>query len=214
MSRYQVGQKVIVGFHEVGGQRAQAFVGNFYKPWEDKLVFLHLVELTCIEHHAVASVHDPEGEKKYDGYVFQDKNGHRWYNQYPHASYSQLGTDADAYFSLNTRDGYRGRTDSLHAFEDITETINRLNRGVYEFEKFRQKEPNVRMDHLGHRSWAEMKAMLDNHLTYVIKKIEKTFECAVDVQPYFAEYKDGTREQVRGHFKTKLIYPKAVAVAA
>lgn len=208
--RYQIGQKIIVGFHEIDNKPVQSFAGNMFAPWTDRLKKLHLVELTCVEHHKVGWAHDPTEEKKYDGYVFQDKNGRRWANQYPHANYGQISTDSDYYFRLETGE-YGGLTDTLYVFEDITVTIDRLSRGIRDIAEQKQEDLGPQC---GGRTPKELVAMLEHHRTYVIKKIEKTFGAKVEIKAAELGYADGRPPSVHPEIQVaELIYNNTPATA-
>jgi hypothetical protein len=211
MSRYQIGEKIVVGFHELSGQRVQAIVGNLFKPWQDKLLWLHLLELTCVEHHQVFWEYDEKKESPCDGFVFEDKHKRRWYNQYPRASYSQLSTSADWYFALSRDNGYPGRTDELHYFEDITVTIDRMTDGSQDFVKLIEGKMTLPG---GHKTtpadielWKQYQTQLLNHRTYVIKRVEKDFGVRVEIKPIVFQHKDGTGKEVPEIQKASLVYP-------
>jgi hypothetical protein len=76
-----------------------------YRPWDTchHLMNLEAVKLKCVEHHKVAWDQDPDGEAKYDGFVFEsyEKPTRRWFNQYPRASYGQVSDVADRFLYLD-----------------------------------------------------------------------------------------------------------------
>lgn len=101
--RYKLGEKLLVlGFYHnsplkapsvwstLGSVVAQPELG-----WQIKII-----ELTVTEHHKVAWDQDPDGEKKYDGFILTDSKGMVYYNQYPHASYGQTTDLADRVFKV------------------------------------------------------------------------------------------------------------------
>lgn len=103
MSRYNVGQKYLfvrTVFHCIDPDDMQAKWVRLYMPWLHKLDRVEFLILECIEHHKVAWDQDPNGEKKYDGFVFRRvggnyERGNIWCNQYPHAAYGQLDDSND-----------------------------------------------------------------------------------------------------------------------
>lgn len=121
--RYQVGQ--IVPFILIRFQEKDGYIWNrtgypvfMYHPLlrEHNVLNVTVKVLTCIEHHKVPWDQDPDGERKYDGYVFIDEDGKRWLNQYTAASYGQT---CDARDWQVTRDYAE-----FKAEHGITEAVN------------------------------------------------------------------------------------------
>lgn len=64
--------------------------------------------LTCAEHHKVADEFMPDGEKKYDGFIFKEQgNNLVWHNQFPTASYGQTSDEGNRIVStaIFSKDG-------------------------------------------------------------------------------------------------------------
>lgn len=102
MARYKVGQQIVtVGFVFADENyfvirrpyRSNMFIGLDTTPVLKTEVF----RLTVIEHHKVPG--EWSDALEYDGYILQDENGARWYNQYPYAIYGQLDDSYDRVFS-------------------------------------------------------------------------------------------------------------------
>ena len=77
--------------------------------------------LKCIEHHKVRGDYDKEDmEPQYDGFVFLDQEGIRWYNQYPRASYGQTNDAANGVVHVSDFDfaegGYKDKKLPCYGF--------------------------------------------------------------------------------------------------
>jgi hypothetical protein len=109
---------------------------SLYAPWnkDHRLLNLQIVMLKCMFHHKVAWDQDPEGEKKYDGFVFFEAPvsfnppSRRWFNQYPSASYGQLSTDADYHLYLDWK-GCGMSVKETIALEDSDKGMTELQDG-------------------------------------------------------------------------------------
>lgn len=102
-----------------------------YKPWEDELVKIEIIQLTCEEHHKVKWDYAEDVPESYtsDGYVFKDKDGRRWLNQYPSASFGQL--DDSANWKVHLKDyGDEADEGDYRSFEDVRMFLNRILRGL------------------------------------------------------------------------------------
>ena len=201
MTRYQVGQKILVSFFEISGRNMQKLVGNMFSPWDERLKYMHLVELTVEQHVKVPYEHAPEAEPKCDGFILRDKRGRVWHNQYPTASYGQLSTDADYYFNLAGEDGYPGHTDALAYFEDVTVMIDRVSRGIRDMKDLledlkrppeQRKDPMARHGHVKSASVIEgYVGFLERHRTWMVKRIEHEHKANIEIRPYLRRYTDG-----------------------
>ena len=101
-TRYTIGQEIIVvGFNYGPGKevwfnhRPFAFAGTDYP------LSIELFKLKVIEHHKVAWNVDPNGERRYDGFILSTEEGDVWHNQYPVASYGQVSDIANRRFTIN-----------------------------------------------------------------------------------------------------------------
>lgn len=123
-TRYTIGQEIIVvGFNYGTGKevwfsrRPFAFAGTDYP------LSIELFKLKVTEHHKVAWDVDPNGERRYSGFILSTEEGGVWYNQYPMASYGQVSDVADRQFTIN----YAKMTASSEFTEDqITERCEKL----------------------------------------------------------------------------------------
>lgn len=123
-----------------------------YCPWEgDKLKQILIKQLVVSEHHKVSWDQDPDGEKKYDGYVLTDKvDSSRWTNQYPRASYGQIDTSCDYRF-------YKEDADLFDYYVDGMQQLEIIHRGI---QQLKTQKPE----------WSEM---LTIHFNEVKDSIEK-----------------------------------------
>ena len=102
MARYKVGQQIVtVGFvfadENYFGVIRRPYRSNMFTGLDTTPVLkTEVIRLTVIEHHKVPG--EWSDALEYDGYVLQDENGARWYNQYPYASYGQLDDSYDRVF--------------------------------------------------------------------------------------------------------------------
>lgn len=93
MGRYTIDNEYV--FFQIKIEYGTRRFGSAYCTWlGDKIESFNTVVLTCTEEHDVAWDQDPKQEKKYKGYLFKDKDGNVWANQYPMAS-GQLDDTAD-----------------------------------------------------------------------------------------------------------------------
>lgn len=77
---------------------------GLYVPWEieQDLLDLQVVVLKCVLHEKVPSKWETNGEKKYDGFIFEyEADRTRWLNQFPRAVYGQLSDDADRILNID-----------------------------------------------------------------------------------------------------------------
>ncbi len=107
--RYQIGQKVPFIHFTVKGQYVREDMNHMVFtlpiPWENTIAATAIRHMVCVEHHKVPWDQDPDGDIKYDGFVFDDQQGHKWYNQYPRASYGQLTDTADGRIHIHPNEG-------------------------------------------------------------------------------------------------------------
>lgn len=94
MSRYIIGNEYV--FFQVKITQGTLRFGSAYCLWlGDKIDSFESIVLTCIEEHAVSNAYTEE--KNCLGYLFKDKDGKVWANQYPVAHYGQLDDSADGH---------------------------------------------------------------------------------------------------------------------
>lgn len=99
---------------------------------KDKLIGIHAVMLTCKSHHKVSIDYDPESEKRYDGFIFEDADGNEWYNQYPHASYGQVSTESDNRVWLHpTNEATYNDPDVIVEMEDAMHRLEEIQHGIW-----------------------------------------------------------------------------------
>lgn len=67
---------------------------------DNQLLEMKFIRAKCVEHHKVSWDQDPNGEEKYDGFIFELEDGMRGTNQYPHASYGQMSDAGDGQLSI------------------------------------------------------------------------------------------------------------------
>lgn len=99
--RYQIGEQLPVIHVAYKGDTNRARRVSFSRFFAtfNEVERITLNVLTVIEHHKVRSDYDePDAEPEYDGYILVDREGRRYYNQYPTASYSQTGDSSDRLF--------------------------------------------------------------------------------------------------------------------
>lgn len=127
--RFELNQQVL--FINVDYEATSPRFGALYHPWEDKLNAVTIGSFTCVEHHKVPGEWDDE--VKYDGYVFHDKDGKRWNNQYPRASYGQLD-DSNNWRIWPTEESDR-QPDKLYYMTTLDSYLENVLRGVRDMKK-------------------------------------------------------------------------------
>jgi hypothetical protein len=159
--------------------------GNLYLPWEDKLLSLEIIMLTCVEHHKVPYDHDPEDKLDCDGYVFVDVSGKRYYNQYPKASYGQISTD-------NNHRAWPQETadeESRDWFPFVTakEFLSKLAKGVDDVAKIDEKvSTQIKSQHL------------QQHYDTIVARIADELKLKTSLVPYQFKRTDGTVDTIEG----------------
>ena len=141
--RFSVGETLLtIGFVWEGNNK-----GSLYRrPYQaglfgidvEAVVKIEVMELTVVEHHKVPSEFDGEGATPtYDGYVLKDKDGNRWLNQYPYASYSQTSDHNNRVFrrysvDKNPEQPTVNCTELLDSFlDDVESAIPQLERKTH-----------------------------------------------------------------------------------
>lgn len=105
---------------------------SLYKPWQDKLERIEIIQLTCVEHHKVKWGYAEDIPENYtsDGYVFKDGDGYRWLNQYPTADFGQIDDSANWKVHMEDfGDQIDWEGDHRH-YEDVRIFLNRILRGL------------------------------------------------------------------------------------
>lgn len=177
-ARYAVGEKVIVMAYILNGRAP--WVNPMYRPWEDTLDEVLSEVLTVTEHHKVAWDQDPTGEKKYNGFILENRLHQAWTNQYPTASYGQTTTSADYYFDRKYPVGtdYNQLSDrQLITYEDVCQVIDRLVSGVKFMETHNPKYG----------------AQLKEHLDWLINEVKCRHGATVTFEPIWQDVPDVTR---------------------
>lgn len=181
--RYNVGEKIIVMFYILNGRAA--WMNPMYRPWEDTLTRIEMETLTVVEHHKVAWDQDPQGEKKYDGFILENRLHQRWSNQYPTASYGQVSTSADYYFDRKYPDDidFKQLSDEqLATFEDVTVVIDRIDRGIAFFKEDGRDE---------------YASMLERHRQELVQRIKQQTGADVVYEQIWAEVPDMLRATIK-----------------
>ena len=85
------------------------FMVSFSRPFSwgrtEQPAEFKFIKLAVKSHHKVAWDQDPDGEKKYDGYLLESPSGVVFENQYPRASYGQVSDAADRIFTRQFPNG-------------------------------------------------------------------------------------------------------------
>lgn len=122
MSRYKVGEVVpVIGFKIQYGN-GNCNIGFSTPRNNDTVIETKIQLLTCTEEHKVPWSYDPEGEKKYDGFVFQTQDNQVFENQYPTAEYGQLSNTCDRIFESKTKPEDK----SFWSFYDLKKYLGEL----------------------------------------------------------------------------------------
>lgn len=177
--RYEIGQQVPfvrVDYDPCGN----ASFSGLYLPWLHKLLAIHVDLLTCEEHHKVRWHYDHETDPaKYDGFVFRDQEGTRWFNQYPYANYGQ--TDDSA----NYRAIKEGETDLSRVSTDGFQYLSNMWRGI---EQLTAQNDVAAAD------------SLRKHFDQVKALIEAEAERQILISPLVMTSRDGHSTTVPGHY--------------
>lgn len=120
--RYTVGEKT--AFIGIDFKPNSPRFGRLYHPWEDELLEVKILLLTCEQHHRVPGQWD--NEIKYDGFIFKDEEGRQWNNQYPQAVYGQISTDRDQMVSLADSD----REVEIYEMTQLSTFLENVYRGI------------------------------------------------------------------------------------
>lgn len=177
--RYNIGEKVVVMFYVLNGRIGWA--NPIYRPWEDTLDRIMMETLTVTEHHKVAWDQDPTGEKKYDGFILENRLHQKWSNQYPTAAYGQISTTADYVFDRKYPDDVDFSTlsdEQLASFEDVTVVIDRIDRGIKHFKEADRPD---------------CVTALDRHRQELLDLIKGKTGAVVAYEPIWKEVPDMTR---------------------
>ncbi len=167
--RYNIGQTVLAIFYVMNGR--VNWVNPVYQPWLDKLDKILTTKLVVTERHKVAWDQDPKAEAQYDGFKLKSEDGIEFGNQYPKASYGQLSTEADHYFSRLWPEGtkFDDKSDeALADYEDIATVIDRVNRGITHFGK--EVESNNKPENV--RLYTTYKEQLEVHRKDLVALVE------------------------------------------
>lgn len=174
--RFQVGEEIYAIHFKLAGHTGLA-AGGYVRPYiytDAGVEKITIKKLVVKEHHKVPWDQDPDGEKKYDGYVLTDEKGVVWHNQYEKASYGQVSDTANWMFNLAlTGDhniSYLRHSGTIHEMEAVTVFYNSLAKGI-EFHRNNGNDPSYT---------AKLVALSDD-----IKKMLKD-EFGKELQPYDA----------------------------
>ena len=84
--RYTVGHDYLfvrVTFERKPGENIRVYI-----PWICGPATIEVIKLKCASHHKVPNNYNDKPD--HDGFIFIDDTGHRWFNQFPRASYGQI----------------------------------------------------------------------------------------------------------------------------
>jgi hypothetical protein len=151
-----------------------------YRPWlGDSITKLEIVELTCQSHHKVKWVYDPtEEEAKHDGFIFVDKTGAEWYNQYPRAEYGQLDDTADWIVARAKLDPEVNP--DWDAYTDITMYLRRIGNGIKRF--LNPAETSTDFEEKRLRPIAA--ESLQKHFDHVVELLKTEYGYTARTEPY------------------------------
>lgn len=174
----------------------------------DKLINIVVKMLTCKEHHKVPSEWEPNGEKKYDGFIFEDTEGNTWRNQYPHASYGQVSDAADRRVWLHHADEAKMKEAYASDFVIVemqlaTSMIESIQEAIWRFEGNVPKH----YKHPGKRCEVELKAMQEfmQQVTSAVEAVagRKIVLDKLMVQDGTYEDQKDTSHWLEGHWKAR-----------
>jgi len=185
-TRYEKYEKVVFMRYNLQVPHATEFFTPFI-PWEHMLESIDVKVLTCTEHHWVSGEWDYD--PKHKGHIFvSEKDGTRWFNQYPTASYGQLSTDED----YRARAEHGSNTTPEHAvYEDVTAVIDRISRGI---RKFKENATQYDIDPENKQRLLDYGTSLEEHLEDLIEFVQKQTECQIILEPLKIGRLDGTEE--------------------
>ncbi len=165
------------------------------------IVDVKFIEAVCKEHHKVASEYDDkEQDKKYDGFIFEHE-GMQAYNQYPRASYGQMGDSADRKISFFYAmfEKFGGDCDAL------TNSDQYLEYSLF----------TTHMEHLERALWSlnpenggtdlGLYEKLQARKELLVKALAEQLNKEIKLSPYFARFKDGRKEHVNGFYTVELV---------
>jgi hypothetical protein len=182
MARFSVGEKVIAFRYIIRGKKG-LFGNPMFWPGEDVLDDVKMHVLTVDEHHMVAWDQDPNQEKKYDGFLLKDATGQVWSNQYPTAAYGQISDAADWRFDMKFPDNADFNTlsdEQLAVFEDVTQVIDRVKRGIDQMKGSSDGQRSV------------LAEQLQVHLNWLTKKVKKETGADVVFTPIWKDHPEIT----------------------
>ncbi|HWT40247.1 MAG TPA: hypothetical protein VN081_03175 [Dongiaceae bacterium] len=160
--------------------------GSFFplfQPWlGDTITKIDIVKLHCDECHSVKwRYDDKEDSKDFEGFVFTDSTGARWFNQYPLADFGQLDDSANW---LATREKPSSDQDPWYSYRKIQMYLENLGDGI---RRFRKTDDTTDEGELRMRPIAA--DGLQKHFDEIVEKLKTEFNVAVEVGPRILTYK-------------------------
>jgi len=192
--RFQIGQQILfinVKYHKKNN--VSVSFGSLFDPRIHELEDIEVKILTVKEHHKVPSCYEPNGEKKYDGFIFTEKvkdyKEQLWHNQYPTAVYGQLS-------DINDR--------TVRRYLDLTEQeikdwytaldfISVIKRAIDGGKKY------------GIELSIEDKKLFEDYLSKVQKAIEETSSKKVEFNIATYKSKDGSIVEMENYWEASLV---------
>lgn len=204
--RFEIGQQI--PFIKVKFSRrpdTKFMFQNLFDPRIHNLVSIEVKMLTVKEHHKVPWCHEPDGEKKYDGFIFteqlDDDKEQIWYNQYPTASYGQLDDTSDRIVFRHLE----------HTNEEITKMSNEevdiwLERWYTALDFI----ANIKRAIDGGERYAleltpEDKKLFEDYLFKVQETIEKVSGKKIEFNIATYKSKEGVVTELKGYWEAKLV---------
>lgn len=141
--RFELNKKYVFFAFQHKFNNGRAIEKPFAYPTTDldvEILDVTFIEATCVHHEKVSCHWEPEGEKKYDGFLF-NWNGLEGRNQFPNASYGQMDDSADgqinflnAYAKTKTIDEITN-SDCYVEYHLFTRHMENIERGLHQLAK-------------------------------------------------------------------------------
>lgn len=185
--RYDINEVVpVVHLRISSPNKAARMLFTSYFPWYNHNVEAILFEhLTVLEHHRVLHEYAKEDDvPDCDGFILEDSQKRRFFNQYPRACYGQTSDRADRIFNrdltmFESADAFLASNEPAYEYRLLSDYLKDLKRGIHERRKEQFKEGSTySAEDIRHTD------LLEKHLVEVCDKYDAEFNKKIKFTPH------------------------------
>jgi hypothetical protein len=181
--RYNVGQEypfINITFTHKNGSISDSGMGIYSPSRGDRDLKINSKLLKCESHHKVPVDYS---DSIADGFIFLDKEGNKYYNQYPTASYGQTSDEGDRIAIFESPPA------TVIFYRDACYFIGDLKRWIY----YTEKDGRLPYENIS------------TFISQVVSEVEKLTNKRIKAKQLKVLRKDGEFHILKGHYRVELV---------